>query len=117
MVRIVVVGFLALAACSVGQVDGYMGGGGPDGGGGGGGGGQSFSTTIAPLVTRCVGCHSGVQMPNLSSFSALGALYKQKPGASNILVTKGTPTAGKHEGIDYLSAADQATVAAWIDSL
>jgi hypothetical protein len=53
----------------------------------------------------------------LTSFAALGATYKAKPGASNILVTKGNATAGNHEGITYFTPAEQATVAAWIDSL
>ena len=41
---------------------------------------------IKPLVTACTGCHSGVQVPNLLSFNALGAAYKTKPGANNILI-------------------------------
>jgi hypothetical protein len=47
----------------------------------------------------------------LSSYTALEAKYKMHPGASNILVIK-----GQHLG-PALTAADQATVANWIDSV
>jgi hypothetical protein len=97
---------VALSACTVGEVPS------PDGGGGGGGGGQSFNAMIAPLVTTCTGCHSGATPPDLSSFAALQAKYKMKPGSANILATK-----GDHQTITYLNAAQVATVVAWIDSL
>jgi hypothetical protein len=87
------------------------------GSGGGGGGGQSFNAIIAPLVTRCTGCHGGGQSPTLTSFSALEPKYKVKPGASNILVIKGDATNGQHHGIQYFSATEKTTVANWIDSL
>jgi hypothetical protein len=100
---------LTISACDVGEVASAK----PDGGGGtGGGGGQSFNAMIAPLVTRCTGCHSAGTPPNLSSFSMLQAKYKMKPGANNILATK-----GDHQSITYLTAQEIATVAAWIDSL
>jgi len=104
--------FVWLAGCDVGAVN--IGGGGPDGGGNGS---QTFQTQIAPLVTRCTACHSTTQPPNLSSYDSLQAKYKMKPGAQNILVTKGDATQGMHEGIQYFSDADKATVTSWIDSL
>ena len=100
-----------LAACSVGEVPGD-----PPDGGNGTGGGQSFNAMVAPLVTECTGCHGGTP-PNLTSFSALQAKYKMKPGNANILVTKGDAMGGMHQGIPYFTAAEKTTVAAWIDSL
>jgi hypothetical protein len=111
----------AIAGCDVGEVP-------LNGGGGDGGvvdstntaGAASFNSMIAPLVTECTvsGCHN-LQIPVLTSFEALGARYKMKPGSSNVLVTKGASSipAGTHSGIPYLTTAEQATVAAWIDSL
>lgn len=114
MVRIAALVIL-LAGCDVGEVP--IGGGGPDGGGGAGA--ASFSAMITPLVTECavVACHLGPQIPILTSFADLGPQYKTKPGAANILVTKGGLTGGIHQAIPYLTATEQATVAAWIDSL
>ncbi len=106
--------FLWLSACGVGEVP--IGGGMTDGGTGDKNA-QSFMTQIAPLVTRCTACHSSTQPPNLSSYDKLQAQYKTKPGAMNILVTKGDATAGMHEGITYFDATQKQTVAAWIDSL
>jgi hypothetical protein len=110
--RATAVSLLTLVACSVGEVPS----GNPDGGTGGG---ASFTAQVAPLVTECAtaGCHGGAQAPNLTSFAALQAPYKVKPGSANILVTKGALTAGVHSGLPYFTAAEQATVAAWIDSL
>ena len=105
---------LVLAGCSVGAVDG---GGGPDANT------QqeelTFNQQVKPLVNRCLGCHSTTQAPNLTSATALQAKYKTKPGASNILVTKGSMGSppGTHEGITYLDATEQTAVAGWIDSL
>ena len=69
----------ALTSCDVGEVplstDGGM-------------GAATFQANIAPLVTECVAagaCHT-VQMPVLTSFGSLGAKYRMKPGAQNILV-------------------------------
>ena len=110
--------FTMAAACSVGEVP--IGGGTPDGGGGDGGGtggGQTFDARVKPLVTECIACHGGTQAPNLASFAVLQATYKTKPGNTNILVTKGNLTGGVHSGLPYLTAAEQTTVAAWIDSL
>lgn len=112
--------FLGLVtACTVGEVD--IGGG--DGGGSGSGGGQSFNMIVKPLVTECIACHTTVQPPaiqqppNLSQFNVLDARYKMKPGAQNILVTKGSLTGGIHQNIPYLTADEQTAVAGWIDSL
>jgi hypothetical protein len=77
----------------------------------------SFASTITPLVTECISCHSAVTPPNLTSFDALGAAYKAKPGANNILVIKGDATAGQHQGLPYFTAAEKTTVAGWIDGL
>ena len=112
----VVAVFVWLAGCGVGEVPIGGGGGTPDGGGGGGGA-ASFNRDVAPLVTRCIACHGGGQPPNLMSFDTLQATYKTKPGTSNILVTKGDPTAGVHSGISYFSTVEKQAVAAWIDSL
>ena len=77
---------------------------------------QSFMSTIQPLVTECVGCHSAATPPNLTSFSALDAKYKVKPGAMNILVTKAGPGA-VHQGVPYFTEAEKTTVGGWIDGL
>src|SRR4051794_31693104 len=74
--------FLLMGACSVGEV--------PTGGitdappGGGGTPDQTFTAMIAPLVSRCVGCHSGAQNPTLTSYASLQTKYKTKPGMTNI---------------------------------
>jgi hypothetical protein len=103
-----------LGGCSVGEVP--IGGTGVDGGTDGA---QSFNAIVKPLVGRCavVGCHAGTQVPNLSDYSKLDARYKMKPGSTNILVTKGSLTGGMHSAMPYLSSAEQAKVAMWIDSL
>ena len=113
-----------LTACSVGEVPIGGGGGGVDGGVGrdsGGGSGDpnqlSFTNTITPLVGACLGCHSAVQPPVLTSYAALDAAYKAKPGTANILVTKGNGTGGVHQGVPYFDTNQQNTVAAWIDGL
>ena len=118
--KIALLVMLGAGACSVGEVP-IEGGtpdaaGGGDGGGGGGGGGQSFTAMIAPLVTECTACHGGVP-PTLTSFQDLQPKYKMKPGASNVLVTKGDATAGMHQGLPYFTAAEKMTVAMWIESL
>jgi cytochrome c553 len=101
---------LVLGACSVGEVKT---GGGPDAGAGGS---VSFTMKVAPLVTRCTGCHGNAQsQPTLTSFDALQAKYKTKPGEQNILVTKDLGV--KHHDIDYLSTAERQQVADWINSL
>ncbi|HRC54480.1 MAG TPA: hypothetical protein PKU97_01095 [Kofleriaceae bacterium] len=103
-------GLAAFSACDVGEVGDEDGNG--SGNGNGMGGGQTFTSMISPLVTGCVGCHGGGTAPNLTSFSALEAKYKMKPGASNVLATK-----EDHQSITYLTTEQRATVAAWIDSL
>lgn len=115
MVRRLSVLAVLLTACSVGEVP-------PNGTPGvdgsiNSGGEASFQMIVAPKVTECVGCHAGLTPPNLNSFADLEAKYKQGPGATNILVTKGSLTGGTHQGIPYLTAAEQSEVAAWIDSL
>ncbi|HEX3758027.1 MAG TPA: hypothetical protein VHW23_04955 [Kofleriaceae bacterium] len=95
------------------------GGTGPDAGGGGGGGmqAQMFATVITPLVSpKCTGCHAGVQVPNLSSYDALQAIYKTPPGASNILVTEADATQGMHNNILYFTADQKTQVINWINT-
>jgi hypothetical protein len=71
-----------------------------------------FTTKIQPIVSGlCTGCHAGGQPPNLTSYTALEATYKRRPGASNILVTKGA-----HLG-PALNATQKDTVIKWIDSI
>ena len=125
-VRVVVLALALLGACDVGEVPvggggagsglaggkGDNGNDGPDAGLGGQTPQQSFTSVVAPLVARCTGCHSGAQSPNLTSFDALEPQYKAKPGASNILTTK-----GDHEGIIFLTPTERMTVASWIDGL
>jgi hypothetical protein len=108
--------FIFMGACGVGEVPAGGGSGTPDAAGGGSGA-ASFTSQISPLVTRCIGCHSATQGPTLTSFDALQAKYKMKPGASNIFVTKGDATAGMHQGVAYFSAIEKTSVAGWIDSL
>jgi hypothetical protein len=145
-VRPILIALLVLGAgaCDVGEVPPVgggggggttttTGGGGTGGGGGGGGGGvaegpdaaigggtvtpaESFQTMIAPLVTRCIGCHSGGQAPNLTSYDLLDPSFITKPGAQSILCTEAADGA-QHNGVAYLSTSDKATVAGWIDSL
>jgi hypothetical protein len=107
--------FFLLAACSVGEVPIE---GAPDGGGGNNAAAneQSFTTIIKPLVGACIGCHGTTLAPVLTSFSTLGPAYKVKPGAQNILVTKGGLT-NTHQSLPYLTTAEQGVVAKWIDEL
>lgn len=106
---------LVLAACSVGEVP--IPGGNPDGGAADGpaatsAGATSFNMKVKPLVGTCTACHQGAQPPNLTSFDALDAKYKTKPGNANIFVTKGS-----HQGQPFLTAEGITTVTMWIDSL
>lgn len=120
-VRRLIASLAVLVGCSVGEV--------PVGGNGtppdaapnnttdsstsGSAGEASFNSMIMPLVNpRCTSCHSNSTPPNLSSFSALEAKYKMKPGSSNILVNK-----GDHAGIQYFNTTERMTVQNWIDSL
>jgi hypothetical protein len=116
VVRAVLTTLIFITACSVGEVP-IGGGAGPDGNNDGTGGGMSFNMIVKPLVTECVACHSTTQPPNLTSYMALEAKYKSKPGSGNLLVTKGSLTAGTHQGIPYLSTGEQTAVAGWIDGL
>jgi hypothetical protein len=119
--RTLVTIFLFLGACSVGavQTGGDDDGGGVDAGADNPANVASFNATIAPLVTECTACHSTTQPPNLSSFSALQAIYKTKPGSTNKLVTKavGLVPEGVHQGIPYLTADELTTVTNWVDGL
>jgi hypothetical protein len=78
---------------------------------------MTFDSQVKPLVTLCIGCHSAVQGPTLTSFATLQAKYKVKPGMMNVLVTKADATAGVHQGVQYFSAVEKTAVAAWIDGL
>ncbi len=78
----------------------------------------SFNEKIRPLVRQCINCHGvGLTMPNLTSFLALEARYKVKPGRLNVLVTKADNAAGMHYGILYFDVDEKKIVADWIDSL
>jgi hypothetical protein len=104
------------AACSVGEVP-LEGGGTPDAQQMGPNQ-QSFDMIMKPLVMPCLGCHSTTQAPNLTSFDALQAMYKNKPGNTNILVTKGDALGGQHpQGIPYFNTDQKNQVTAWIDGL
>ena len=106
----------ALCACSsdAAEPDAPM----SDGSGSGVDGTQTFNAMIRPLVVGCVGCHSsGSNEPNLTSYLALGAKYKVKPGATNVLVTKADSSNGIHFGYAYLDIDGKRIVARWIDSL
>lgn len=79
---------------------------------------ESFNRIMRPLLAGCQGCHTnGNNLPNLSSFNALGAKYKVKPGRTNILVTKADTSNGMHYGSAYFDSSEKRTVADWIDSL
>jgi hypothetical protein len=104
--------FIFLGACGVGEVPS----GGTTDGGGGGDPAATFQAQIAPLVTRCTGCHAGAQGPTLTSYAGLEARYKTKPGSSSLLITKAAD-GGLHEGITYFSADDKTKVKNWLDSL
>jgi hypothetical protein len=112
---------VSVSACDLGEVenpDAGGGGGGGGGSGGGDGGGQTFTSMITPLVSpRCTNCHGGSTEPNLADYSKLMAKYKVKPGAQNVLVTKGDSTGGMHYGMPYFTAAEKTTVGNWIDSI
>jgi hypothetical protein len=115
--RVLLLATVMSGACSVGQVDGLA----PDGGGGPADPAdiQSFNQMIAPMVTRCTGCHGTQQAPNLLSFEALQAKFKTKPGSTSGLVAKNAilVPAGQHQGMAYLSATELTTVTAWVDAL
>lgn len=130
MLRAVLV-LSVLASCDLGTVPN---GNNPDGGGMGGVDPEnvaSFNQVMAPIVAAkgcLVGdtCHM-IQIPKLTSFEALvefpnlAQRYTGKPGAMNILVTKGDLTGGDHPitptVAPYLDADQKTAVAAWIDGL
>jgi len=107
----------AIGACSVGEV--------PIGGddtttdasGGNAVDKQSYNQQVAPLVTRCTGCHGSTQDPNLANYDLLKPLYKQKPSTTNKLITKDVDdgTVGQHQGTTYLNDTEKQAVGAWID--
>lgn len=82
---------------------------------------RSFEQVLRPIVIPCLSCHRS-QPPILSTYAQMTAApahlarYTMKPGAANVLVTKGGPT-NSHQGLDYFTPAQQQAVAAWIDSL
>ncbi len=79
----------------------------------------TFTAQVTPIVTKDIAgktcadaaCHGGTTAPNLTSYDKLAARFKTKPGEENRLVTRGA-----HSG-PALPAADAAIIAAWIDSL
>jgi len=115
--------FLVLGACDVGEVPSGGGSAGtPDAGGGGGGGivatEAGFNAKVKPLIEAksCAvsSCHGGIQVPNLTSFTALPAAYKTPPGNANKLVNH--VAAGAPHGLNtWFSTTEMNTVAAWID--
>lgn len=76
--------------------------------------------TIKPIVMRCsnmAGCHvQGGIPPDLSDYGRLQAKYKDPPGDTNILVTKGTMTGNVHSSMPWLTIPEQDTIANWIDA-
>jgi hypothetical protein len=103
---------LAAAGCSVGEYGAEQQSMSPDATQMSGGTNEtSFNATVKPLVGTCTGCH-GAQPPTLTSYAALQAKYKMKPGNGNILVTK-----GDHQGITYFNTNDKAAIQGWIDGL
>jgi hypothetical protein len=111
---------VALAACDVGEVD-IGGGGTTDAPAGSTAKSMMFDSTIKPMMMTmgclATGCHSGLQVPIMNSYTSLAAKYKTGPnGANNILVTKGgTPPPGIHSARPYFDATQRATIASWID--
>lgn len=118
---------LALAACSVGAVDG-VGDDDTDGGVTADPRAATFATEVLPLAMNkgCLdaACHGGVQTPLMKSFgdmtsnSVLAAKYLKQPSSANIIITKdviaGTP--GMHSARPYFDATDKAAISAWIDT-
>jgi len=70
------------------------------------------------MVTGCAvtGCHVGTQVPNFSSFSALEAVYKMSPAATNRLVTVKAPGSPHQGGTTYFSETQITTISKWIDN-
>src|SRR4051812_46101556 len=119
--RAILASLVLLSACSVGDVTSGSGGGvdaSTDGGGGTGTGGgmkpAQFDATIKPMLMtkNCISCHSGVQAPNFSSFTALQTVYKNGPSASNKLLTEAADGA-VHNGATYFTTAEKVTVGKW----
>ncbi|MBC7974365.1 MAG: hypothetical protein H7138_05220 [Myxococcales bacterium] len=79
----------------------------------------TYEAQVRPIVTKDIAgktcasadCHGGTTVPNMTSYDTLAARFKVKPGADNRLVNRGA-----HAG-PALPAADAAIIAAWIDSL
>lgn len=106
---------LALAACSVGEVETPA----IDAAPPNPANIASFMTMIGPLVVPCTGCHGSTQNPVLTSFTTLLPMYYAKPGSSSKLVTKDIDdnTPGMHQGISYLNDTQKMTVSTWIDGV
>ncbi|HEU4731165.1 MAG TPA: hypothetical protein VFT22_24900 [Kofleriaceae bacterium] len=106
----------------MGEVPPAGGGATADAGGGGSGSGSGsgsaardamvFNASVKPLLTRCVGCHAGLQPPDLTDYARLDARYKTKPATVNLLVNK-----GDHEGVAYFNTTEKDAVVMWVDSL
>jgi len=106
---------LGAGACDVGEVP--SGGGMTDAGmGSGTTQAAKFDSVIKPILTpkNCIPCHSGGQMPNFSSYTALQMQYKTGPSATNKLLTEGADGAA-HNGVTYFTTAEKVTVGKWID--
>ena len=79
----------------------------------------SFKNDVQPLFIKCAGCHGGATDPDLRADNAYNALVPQYvtigDGANSELVNK---LPGNGHPIDAgftLSAAEIATITAWID--
>ena len=114
---------LALAACSVGSVNGDDV---PGDGAGNDPRAATYDTTVNPVVMAkgCLAagtCHgNGIQNPKFSSFTDMTTSGSPgryiAPSATNINITKDNPTPGLHQGAAYLDATDKGTVSTWLDS-
>lgn len=117
---------LALAACSVGSVNGGGDDVPTDGSGGNDPRAGTFATEVLPLVMgkTCTdaNCHGGVQTPKLTSFalmtenSVLAAKYLKLPATDNIIINKDiiATTPGMHQGRPYLTQTEKDSIAAWL---
>jgi hypothetical protein len=115
---------LALAACSVGSVNG--GDDVPTDGTSGDPRAATYDATVKPIMTAkgCLAagtCHgNGVQNPKFTSFTDMTTSGSPgryiAPSATNIIITKDVPTPGMHQNAPYLDATDKGTVSTWLDS-
>ncbi len=118
---------LALAACSVGAVDGIGDDDDTDGGISGDPRAATFATDVAPIFMNkgCTAggtCHgNGIQNPQFMSFeimtsNGLPGRYISTPAASNIIIIKDDPTPGMHQLLPYLDATEKTAVSTWLES-